>query len=424
MPVNSRPPWLKDRLETVNKTVPPAWARKASVTPATDTKESSPSSKASATESSSAKASSPAAATTAVKKPAASSTVPAKENGDTAAAKPTTTAKLQSKEIKVPVVVAQKKPVNPPLTKPAEPATGLKNTTPVMTVHREVAKPKPKPLAKEPTPESDDEEDEEEEEVEEEEEEEEEEEGSTEYETETESEEEPAPPVKPAPKKPEPTSTLLKRPDDASSQPPPKLPVQLRKVTPTRSPDKSDSESKPSSKSVSEKSSSPEPKPFIRPPLKKVVRPQQDPPPKERSVSPEPAKNFRVQLRKVPSNLKAPRVKEKLPEVQLKKVEKPLLEDIPKKEEAYPHKPSMLKSESSKRSKYSALANGVQTEPNLELETYIPARPNKWRTPRWPFGAIYTVVIACEVPFLRCRTVENDSSTRSVPFPNGKSAQK
>ncbi|XP_053679465.1 DNA ligase 1 [Anopheles nili] len=338
---NSRPPWLKDRLETVNKNVPPAWTRKASATPATDTKESSPSAKSkSIEETPAASTKAPVTASTGIKK---SVNPPVKENGETGA-KTTATGKLQSKEIKVPVLVAQKKPVNPPPSK-SDASPVLKNTTPVMTVHREAAKPKTKSVLKEPTPEPDEED---EDEYEEEEEEEEEEEGSTEYETETESEEEvsPPPPVKSAPKKPDPSE--LKRQDAVSAQSP-KLPVQLRKVTPTKSPEKSDTDSKPTSKSVSEKSSSPESNTFVRPPLKKVVRPQQDAPPKERSASPEPAKNFRVQLRKVPSNLKAPRVKEKLPEVQLKKVEKPLLEDIPKKEEAYPHKPSMLKSESSKR---------------------------------------------------------------------------
>ncbi|KAL1400313.1 hypothetical protein pipiens_007537 [Culex pipiens pipiens] len=227
MPVNgsNRPPWLKDRVDLVNKNVPPAWAAPA-------------------------KADSNDVKTAPIlKKPAVASATP-KENGET-----TKTAKLQSKEIKVPIVVQQKKPAPPPLTKP-EPM--IKNTTPKMTVLREPPKPKPK----EPSPD----------------------------------------------------------------------------------PDKTDTDSK---SSKSEKSSSPEPKPFFKPPLKKVIRPPSEP--KERSTSPEP-KGFRVQLRKVPSNLKAPRVKEKLPEVQLKKVEKPLLEDIPKKEEAYPHKPSALRSESSKRS--------------------------------------------------------------------------
>ncbi|XP_039429614.1 DNA ligase 1 isoform X2 [Culex pipiens pallens] len=319
MPVNgsNRPPWLKDRVDLVNKNVPPAWAaRKNSLTstPSTaasdsSTKETKPAAKADSNEVKTAPI---------LKKPAVASATP-KENGET-----TKTAKLQSKEIKVPIVVQQKKPVPPPLTKP-EPM--IKNTTPKMTVLREPPKPKPK----EPSPESESEE--EEEEVEEEEEEEEEEEGSTEYETETESEEEEKPAPPPV-KKPEP-------PKREPSPPKPKLPVQLKKVS--RSPDKTDTDSK---SSKSEKSSSPEPKPFFKPPLKKVIRPPSEP--KERSTSPEP-KGFRVQLRKVPSNLKAPRVKEKLPEVQLKKVEKPLLEDIPKKEEAYPHKPSALRSESSKR---------------------------------------------------------------------------
>uniref|UniRef100_A0AAG5D4J5 WH2 domain-containing protein n=1 Tax=Anopheles atroparvus TaxID=41427 RepID=A0AAG5D4J5_ANOAO len=338
MPVNSRPPWLKDRLETVNKAVPPAWTRKASVTPATDTKESSPSTKI-------------APAATGTSSPTKTPSTAPKENGEAGAktSQPvpaTTTAKLQSKEIKVPVVVTHKKPVAPPLSKPEPKTTPLKNTTPVMTVLREPAKPKSAPQkAREPTPES--EEDEEAEEEEEEEiEEEEEEEGSTEYETETESEEEasPPPPPKSSVKKPDPSQAKKVEKEEE-----PKLLAPLRKVTPTKSSDKSESDSKASSKSASEKSSSPEPRTFVKPLLKKVVRPQQEAPAKERSVSPEPAKNFRVQLRKVPSNLKAPRVKEKLPEVQLKKVEKPLLEDIPKKEEAYPHKPSMLKSESSKR---------------------------------------------------------------------------
>ncbi|KAL9698161.1 hypothetical protein quinque_001602 [Culex quinquefasciatus] len=249
MPVNgsNRPPWLKDRVDLVNKNVPPAWAaRKNSLTstPSTaasesTTKETKPAAKADSNEVKTAPI---------LKKPAVASATP-KENGET-----TKTAKLQSKEIKVPIVVQQKKPAPPPLTKP-EPM--IKNTTPKMTVLREPPKPKPK----EPSPD----------------------------------------------------------------------------------PDKTDTDSK---SSKSEKSSSPEPKPFFKPPLKKVIRPPSEP--KERSTSPEP-KGFRVQLRKVPSNLKAPRVKEKLPEVQLKKVEKPLLEDIPKKEEAYPHKPSALRSESSKR---------------------------------------------------------------------------
>lgn len=306
----------------VNKNVPPAWARKNSITststgaPAeSSAKETKPVTKVESNDVKTAPI---------LKKPALASAATPKENGET-----TKTAKLQSKEIKVPIVVQHKKPAPPPLTKP-EPM--IKNTTPKMTVLREPAKPKPK----EPSPESESEE--EEEEVEEEEEEvTESEEGSTEYETETESEEDtPAPPPPPV-KKPEP-----KREPSPTK---PKLPVQLKKVS--RSPSKTDTDSVKSSKS--EKSSSPEPKPFFKPPLKKVVRPPVAEP-KERSTSPEPQKNFRVQLRKVPSSLKAPRLKEKLPEVQLKKVEKPLLEDLPKKkEEAYPHKPSTLRSESSKR---------------------------------------------------------------------------
>ncbi|XP_058822421.1 titin isoform X2 [Topomyia yanbarensis] len=320
MPVNgsNRPPWLKDRLETVNKNVPPAWARKNSTGNAsTDPKDSKPTQKLATPESKTAPI---------LKKVVTPAATSAKENGEPAKA-----AKLQSKEIKVPVVVQQKKPVPPPLTKPIKPEPIIKNTAP------QIATPvKPKPKPREPSPESDEEEEEYEEE-------EEEEEGSTEYETETESEEETPPPPPPPVKKPVPKrEPSPPKPKREPSPPKPKVPIQLKKVT--KSPEKTDSESK---SSKSEKSSSPEPKTFIKPPLKKVVR-QPSEQIKERSASPEP-KNFRSQLRKVPSNLKAPRVKEKLPEVQLKKVEKPLLEEIPNKEEAYPHKPSMLKSESSKR---------------------------------------------------------------------------
>ncbi|XP_055634638.1 titin isoform X2 [Toxorhynchites rutilus septentrionalis] len=323
MPVNgsNRPPWLKDRVETVNRNVPPAWARKTSTTtaPSVEAKDSKPPTKSLEPDGKTAPI---------VTKPAVPAPKPpaaAKENGE-----PAKTAKLQSKEIKVPIVIQQKKPMPPPLTK-SEPM--IKNTTPQMTVLRDPL-PKPKPKPKEPSPESEYEEEEDEEE----EEEEEEEEGSTEYETETESEEESPPPPPPV-KKPEPKPAPKREP----SPPKPKLAVELKKVV--KPPEKSDTESKSSEKS--EKSSSPEPKSFIKPPLKKVIRPQVEAP-KERSTSPEP-KNFRIKLRKVPSNLKAPRVKEKLPEVQLKRVEKPLLENVSKKEEAYPHKPSMLKSESSKR---------------------------------------------------------------------------
>ena len=112
----------------------------------------------------------------------------------------------------------------------------------------------------------------------------------------------------------------------------------LKKVV-TKSPEKSEPE----------RSQSPE-YTFKKPELKKVITKQKSET-KERSTSPEP-KFFKAKLRKVPSSLKAPILKEKLPVVELKKAPSRAEPEksARKMSEQFPHKPSLLRAESSMKS--------------------------------------------------------------------------
>ena len=93
---------------------------------------------------------------------------------------------------------------------------------------------------------------------------------------------------------------------------------------------------------------------FKKPELKKVITRQKSET-KERSASPEP-KFIKPNLRKVPSSLrtKEPVAREKLPTVELKKT--PLKSEPEtsgrKMSEQFPHKPSILRAESNKKSEY------------------------------------------------------------------------
>ena len=112
------------------------------------------------------------------------------------------------------------------------------------------------------------------------------------------------------------------------------------------------SKSPETEKSEPERSSSPD-YTFKKPELKKVVTRQREET-KERSASPEP-KFIKPNLRKVPSSLrtKEPPAREKLPTVELKKAP-PKAEpekSTRKMSEQFPHKPSILRAESSKKSK-------------------------------------------------------------------------
>lgn len=93
---------------------------------------------------------------------------------------------------------------------------------------------------------------------------------------------------------------------------------------------------------------------FKKPELRKVVTRQKSDA-KERSTSPEP-KFVKPKLRKVPSTLrvKDPPTKEKLPLVELKKAPpKVETEKSPRKmSEQFPHKPSILRAESNKKSEF------------------------------------------------------------------------
>lgn len=97
---------------------------------------------------------------------------------------------------------------------------------------------------------------------------------------------------------------------------------------------------------------------FKKPELKKVVtRQKSESKIRERSKSPEP-KFIKPKLRKVPSSLKAPAFKEKLPTVELKRPPpKPEPEPSKKQTEQFPAKPSVLRAESNKRSESKVISN-------------------------------------------------------------------
>lgn len=104
-------------------------------------------------------------------------------------------------------------------------------------------------------------------------------------------------------------------------------------------------------KSEPERSQSPD-YTFKKPELKKVITKQKSDA-KERSTSPEP-KFIKPKLRKVPSSMKVkePPAREKLPVVELKKAPtKTEPDQRPRKmSEQFPHKPSILRAESNKKS--------------------------------------------------------------------------
>ena len=106
-------------------------------------------------------------------------------------------------------------------------------------------------------------------------------------------------------------------------------------------------------KSEPERSQSPD-YTFKKPELKKVITKQKSDA-KERSASPEP-KFVKPKLRKVPSSMKVkePPAREKLPIVELKKAPtKTEPEQRPRKmSEQFPHKPSILRAESNKKSEW------------------------------------------------------------------------
>lgn len=107
-----------------------------------------------------------------------------------------------------------------------------------------------------------------------------------------------------------------------------------------------------SSKTESERSTSPDYS-FKKPALKKVITRQKSDA-KERSTSPEP-KFLKPNLRKVPSSLKIkePTPREKLPVVDLKKIPtkpEPEMKLQRKNSEVFPHKPSILRDQSNKKS--------------------------------------------------------------------------
>lgn len=109
-------------------------------------------------------------------------------------------------------------------------------------------------------------------------------------------------------------------------------------------------------KSEPERPSSPD-YTFKKPELKKVVTRQKSDA-KERSPSPEP-KFLKTKLRKVPSSLKTkePPTREKLPVVDLKKTPpKAENESTRKMSEQFPHKPSILRAESSKKSEFKGIS--------------------------------------------------------------------
>lgn len=105
----------------------------------------------------------------------------------------------------------------------------------------------------------------------------------------------------------------------------------------------------------------PEPEPdysFKKPALKKVITRQKSDA-KERSTSPEP-KFLKPNLRKVPSSLKIkePPPREKLPVVDLKKIPakaEPEMKLQRKNSEVFPHKPSILRDQSNKKSEWKVM---------------------------------------------------------------------
>lgn len=110
-------------------------------------------------------------------------------------------------------------------------------------------------------------------------------------------------------------------------------------------------------KSEPERPSSPD-YTFKKPELKKVVTRQKSDA-KERSPSPEP-KFLKTKLRKVPSSLKTkePPAREKLPQIELKKAPPKAESESPRKmSEQFPHKPSILRAESSKKSELKEIIN-------------------------------------------------------------------
>lgn len=113
-------------------------------------------------------------------------------------------------------------------------------------------------------------------------------------------------------------------------------------------------------KSEPERSQSPDYS-FKKPELKKVITKQKSDA-KERSASPEP-KFIKPKLRKVPSSMKVkePPAREKLPVVELKKAPtKTEPEQRPRKmSEQFPHKPSILRAESNKKSKLKLRFNEI-----------------------------------------------------------------
>lgn len=315
---NFRPPWVKENAPaTTTAANKPAWARRTPAETKTETSKEEPGVITKAVEVVPATTSTPAKKTTAIK-------ITPKENGQVKPA-PTVTTKLQSREIKVPIMTEKQKPAPIPIKKP-EPKEREIN----LVVERETAKPKPKvivPPPKKPVEVEEEDDDDEEEE--------------SEYETETETETE---------ESEEEEEEAIVEPPKRPAPPAPKAEVvaPLKKVI-TKIPEKP---TPAKDKSSSERSSSPEPKLFNKPTLKKVNIPPEKKIP-ERSSSPEP-KFIRPQLRKVPSSLKEPRKREKIPEVQLKRAPEKQLDDGKDKEKPFPLnlKPSMLKSESSARSKY------------------------------------------------------------------------
>lgn len=248
------------------------------------------------------------------------------------APKKETSAKLQSREIKVPLKVEKtikptpilKKPVEEPAKTPVvdkKPPTKLsasKSPTPVKT-------PPSKTPSKSPskTPDPDSEEDSDEDESE------------TETETESDSDEE--------------IDSDLDFSDNEPYRPPSPVNAKQKLVIPAlRKVKKSPDQSEP------ERSQSPEFS-FRKPELRKVVTKQKSEI-RERTPSPEP-KFVKPKLRKVPSSLRTKDFRrEKLPVVELKKAPSKQLEfgDAKKSMENFPLKPSILRNESNKKSESSA----------------------------------------------------------------------
>lgn len=229
-----------------------------------------------------------------------------------AAPKKDITVKLQSREIKVPQVV-EKTRVITPILKKTEPKPEPKQE-PKIVVVKAVSKIDPKATSKSPDWDVDSSEEESSYEDES---------GEEEESEEEESEEEEVVPV------------VVKTPFG-----------NLRKTSTTP-------EKPPKSAESKERSTSPD-HTFKKPELKKVITRQKSET-KERSASPEP-KFIKPKLRKVPSSLrtKEPMLREKLPTVELKKT--PLKSEPEtssrKMSEQFPHKPSILRAESNKKSEY------------------------------------------------------------------------